>query len=73
METPDRQMANAVCLYLCVFVSTPEPIASGVIWAPYDWLNKFYSFYMAAVVHRGPSIISYNHKRCDILCTNTIS
>ena len=25
-------------------------ITSGVIWTPYDWLNKFYSFYMAAVV-----------------------
>ena len=22
----------------------------GVMWTPYDWLNKFYSFYMAAVV-----------------------
>ena len=25
-------------------------MTSGVIWTPYDWLNKFYSFYMAAVV-----------------------
>ena len=29
-------------------VSTPE--ASGMIWTPYDWLNKIYSFYVAAVV-----------------------
>ena len=29
-------------------------IISGVIWTPYDWLNKFYSFCMAAIV----SIIS---------------
>ena len=25
-------------------------IAKGVIWTPYDWINKFYSLYMAAVV-----------------------
>ena len=25
-------------------------ITSGMIWTPYDWLNKFYSFYMAAEV-----------------------
>ena len=23
---------------------------SGMIWTPHDWLNKFYSFYMGAVV-----------------------
>ena len=22
----------------------------GMIWTPYDWLNKFYSFYMATIV-----------------------
>ena len=36
-------------LYVCV----PIPrllITSGMIWTPYYWLNKFYSFYMAAVV-----------------------
>ena len=27
-------------------------IASCMIWAPYDWSNKFYNFYMAAVVDR---------------------
>ena len=25
-------------------------ISSGMIWTPYDWLNKHYNFYMAAVV-----------------------
>ena len=36
----------------CVCVSPPPRllITSGVIWTPYDWLNKFYSIYMAAVV-----------------------
>ena len=24
-------------------------ITSSVIWTPYDWLNKFYSFYVVAV------------------------
>ena len=26
-------------------------ITSDTIWTPYDWLNKFYSRYMANVVH----------------------
>ena len=37
-----------VCVYVC-----PPPrllITSGVIWTPYDWLNKFYSCYRAIVV-----------------------
>ena len=25
-------------------------MTSGVIWTPYDWLNKFYSFCMGAIV-----------------------
>ena len=25
-------------------------MTSGVIWTPYDWLNKFYSCYMATLV-----------------------
>ena len=39
-----------VCM--CVFVCPPPRlfITSGVIWTLYDWLNKFYGFYMAAVV-----------------------
>ena len=38
-----------MCLCVCVS-SLRLLITSGVIWSPYDWLNKFYSFYMAAVV-----------------------
>ena len=43
-----------MCLRVCVCVSTPRLlITSGMMWCdidPYDWLNKFYGFYMAAVV-----------------------
>ena len=40
-----------VCLCACVYVSAPRLlIISGRILTPYDWLNKFYSFYMAAIV-----------------------
>ena len=37
---------------VCVFVCPPPRllITSGVIWTPYDWLNKFYSCYMATIV-----------------------
>ena len=34
---------------MCV-LSAPEAIKSGVICTTYDWLNKFYSCYMAIVV-----------------------
>ena len=39
-----------VCVY--VYVSTLKAINnySGVIETPYDWLTKFYSFYMAAII-----------------------
>ena len=39
-----------VCVCMCVCPPPRLLIASGVIWTPYDWLNKLYSFYMAAVV-----------------------
>ena len=38
---------------MCVCVC-PAPrllITSGMIWTPYDWLNKFYSFYMKTLVN----------------------
>ena len=37
---------------MCVFVCPPLRllITSGAKWTPYDWLKKFYSCYMAAVV-----------------------
>ena len=25
-------------------------MTNGVIWTPYDWLNKFYSCYMATII-----------------------
>ena len=42
------------CLYVCV--STPQAVDNyivawfGMILGPYDWLNKFYRFYMVAIV-----------------------
>ena len=40
---------------MCVFVCLPPRllITSGVIWTPYDWLNKFYSCCMATVIVNG--------------------
>ena len=42
------------CVCMCVSVSVCSPprllITSGIIWTPNDWLNKFYSFCMAAIV-----------------------
>ena len=44
--------AKYVCVRMCVSVCLPPRLltTSGMIWTAYDWLNKFYSFYMAAVV-----------------------
>ena len=37
---------------MCVCVSALRLlIASGMIWTPIDWLNKLYSFYVAAIVN----------------------
>ena len=48
-------LSVSVCLSLSVCLSGPRLlITSGMMWTSYDWLNKFYSFCMAAVV----SIIS---------------
>ena len=48
------------CVCMCISVCPPLRliITSGMIWPPYDWLNKFKSFYVAAVV----SIVS----RCGL-------
>ena len=35
---------------VCMSLPSRLLITSTIIWALYDWLNKFYSFYMAAVV-----------------------
>ena len=46
-----------VCVCVCVCVSIPIPKASSMMWCDewtlYDWLNKFYNFYIAAVVGIG--------------------
>ena len=45
-----------VCVRACVCPPPRLLITSGVMWCdidPYDWLNKFYGFYMAAVVGIG--------------------
>ena len=41
-----------LCKCLCVFVSLSPGLllTSGMIWTPYDWLNNFYTVYVAAVV-----------------------
>ena len=39
-----------MCVYVCLCVCQRLSITSGMIWTSYDWLNKFYSCYMAAVV-----------------------
>ena len=39
---------SSVCVFVC-----PRPrlvMISGEIWTSYDWLNKFYSYYMETVV-----------------------
>ena len=37
---------------MCVCASAPKAskITSGMIWTPYNWLSKFYSFYMVAII-----------------------
>ena len=49
---PVRIVGMRACVCVCVCVC-PRPrlsITSGVIYNSYDWLNKFYSCYMATVV-----------------------
>ena len=53
-------------VYEYVCLSPKLLITSGMIWTSYDWLNKFYSFYMAAVV----DIISRHGLRIDARHTN---
>ena len=36
---------------VCVCLSPMMLITSGVIWTQYDWLNKFYDFYMTATAN----------------------
>ena len=39
-----------MCLRVCVCPPPRLLLTSGVMWRPYDWLNKFYSCYMTFVV-----------------------
>ena len=43
-------MCVRVCVCMCVYPPPRLLITSGVIWTPYDWLNKFFSCYMTIVV-----------------------
>ena len=39
------------CVRACVCVPTPRLLlTSGMIWTPYEWLNKFYSCCMVIVI-----------------------
>ena len=52
---------------VCVYVSAQRILlTSGVIWTSYDWLNKFYSFYIAAVV----DIVNGCDLSIDVRCRN---
>ena len=57
-----------LCVCVCVCVSLPLrlPSTSGVIRTPYDWLNKLYSFYKAAVV----GMVSGRNFVIDVHCRN---
>ena len=55
-----------VCLCMCVCPPPRLSMTSGVICTQYDWLNKFYSFYMEAVV----DIVSRSSLCTDVWCTN---
>ena len=59
-----------VCVYVCVCVCVCLPprllITSDKIWTTYDWLNKFYSFYMATAFVIG----SRSGLRIDVRCGN---
>ena len=53
-----------VCVCVCVHSQGYELLLAscGMIWIEYDWLNKFYKFYMAPVV----SIFSRHDLRIEV-------
>ena len=57
-----------VCVCVCEHVCVPPPlrllITSSTIWTPQDWLNNFYSFYLATVVN----LISRWGLSIDVCC-----
>ena len=63
---------NPVCK-VCVCVSVYPPprlvITSGLIWTLYDWLNKFYSFCIVAIV----GIISRRDLIIEAHCRNLLN
>ena len=50
LEIVSVRTSVCVCVCLCVCPPPRLLITSGVIWTSYNWLNKFYSCYMATVV-----------------------
>ena len=44
-------MWTSAYVHVCLNVHVSALITNGVIWTPYDWLDKFYSFYVAIVVN----------------------
>ena len=64
-------LVRKVCVCVCVSVCPPPRLVitsawCGMIWTPYDWLNKYYSFCMAAIV----SIASRHGLRIEMCCRN---
>ena len=55
-----------MCACVCVCPHPRLSITSGVIWTLCDWLNKFYSFCMAAIV----GFVSICVLRIDAHCEN---
>ena len=58
-----------VCLSACLSVCLSVPrllVTSGMIWMPYDWFKKSYSFYKAAIV----GIVSRCGLSMDARCEN---
>ena len=54
--------AKCVCVFVCVSVLGASN-NSGMIWIPYDWLNKFYSFCMLSIVSRHGLTIEALHRK----------
>ena len=65
----DTDFVNDVCtVYVCMSLCPPPrlSITSGMIFTPYDWLNKIYSFYTEAAMIIG----SGNGLRIEAHCQN---
>ena len=44
LKIVSEQMSVGVFVYVCVCPPPRLLIISGVMWTPYDWLNKYYTF-----------------------------